>query len=763
MPCKGKSIVILIGFLTIFSLVFLSSLFIHSVQAATFGYHSKGGTSTYLAYTNIDYVDFEYVQACKFTITENIHATSIAIYVYNSAPISTAYVKCAIYSDDGTPAYPIATTETLGVAPLFDGWKGFSFGTTPPELSAGTYWLVMWGDAPGDSGTALYCYYDAGSTNQGAYGQLEFGTWPSPMVGETMANRKYSIYCSYTEMNWHTAETWSLTIQSQATGWHTAETWSLKISSVGSWHNAEAWNISIYGTSDFHDVETWSLEVNSTIYWHDVEKWNVSIYAAAWHDVETWSLTLNSTCIWRDVETWSLYATTKLLDWRNVETWSLSTFGFITGFAWPAHTPFGLSVYGTYVDFNETVYFDKWTWNPSYCTYITFYNIKMAMGVGVPEFTVSILNGNVTFTSIDYQHQIGFDLYSTVGTSPTLYLSGIGSIPLYVTIDDAQVAKGNGWSWDGTKITVSYLFNYTGKSSVLLSWGAVPGAWHTSETWTLTPYTGTLPVVEVYTQYYFLSGTHTVNNVTGYNMQTTTGTTLASAQQNLGITNDTVQWGFTAYMVDSKGAHTVLTGSGPVAFISRAQTGEGFQTGVVAVPSMSMNLGFESIQVNMYVRLGIRPWLLTATFTTDRLMKKGLIASNWGFNVYTKVSVDNSSNILASAYWGSSTVKSSVMGLHFVEPLPQEIALWKASTGDIIGGMLYPYMMIAGDLFYGMGMLFVAGVLYLRHKKWEVILVCLLLFGGPAGIGFLIPDAAYRLLYIVVAFVITIILYRVFR
>jgi hypothetical protein len=454
---------------------------------------------------------------------------------------------------------------------------------------------------------------------------------------------------------------------------------------------------------------------------------------------------------------------TKTLGWHTVESWSLSGFGFVTGFAWPPHIPFELTVYGTYVDFNETAYFDSFAWNPVYCTYITFYNIKMGFGIGVPEFTVSVLNGNVTFTSIDYQHQIGFDLYGTAGTSPTLLLTGIGSVPSYVTIDGSEVSQGNGWTWTSPTITVSYLFNYTGKSSVLLSWGLPPTYWHTTETWTMTPYTGTLPEVEVYSQYYFLSDTHTVNNVTGYNMQLTSGSTLTYAQQNLGTENDTVQFGFTAYMVNSKGSLTSITGTNPIAYLSRTETGEGFQTGVVAISDMTMNLGYESIQINMYVRLGIRPWLLTATFTTDRLLKKGLIASTWAFNVYTKTSLDNSSNIIASAYWGSSTIKSSVMGLHFVEPLPQEIALWKASTGDLIGGMLYPYMLIAGDLVYGMGIFFVAGVLYLRHKKWEVILVCMLLFGGTGGIGLLIPDAAYRLIYIVVAFVITIILYRVFR
>jgi hypothetical protein len=191
--------------------------------------------------------------------------------------------------------------------------------------------------------------------------------------------------------------------------------------------------------------------------------------------------------------------------------------------------------------------------------------------------------------------------------------------------------------------------------------------------------------------------------------------------------------------------------------------GEGYQSGVAAVPSMEMVLGYESIQVNLYMRLGSRSWLLASTFTTDRLLYKGLIASNWGFNLYTKRSVDDLGNIVGSAYWGSEAYKSGVMGLNFVEPLPQEIALWNIGQGNWFAAIMYPFMIYAGDMVYGLGLLFVSGTLYLRHKKWEVILVCLLLFGGPAGIGFLIPNIAYRLVYLVAAFVITIVLFRVFK
>jgi len=600
-------------------------------------------------------------------------------------------------------------------------------------------------------------------------------------------------------MSWHPVETWSLSVAAAASGWHNVETWSLNVVGVGGWRFVESWNFHVASSSTgFHDVETWSFNVSSVggMAWRDVEYWNFSVQALAWRnveswnfsvnatssfrDVEWWNFTINSTAIswydvecwnftlnvnasWHTVECWNFTLSTVFHAWRDVETWSFDGFGFYSGFAWPAHVPFYLSTFGTYIDFNDTAYFDSFSWSPGF-TSISFWNIKMDAGSPVPMLTVSILNGNITFTSIDYLHQIGFDIYAVSGTQPILYLSGIGQIPSLVTVEGTTEVEGSKWNYVSDTLTVTYPFTYTGGSSVMLYWGVAPTSWKTVEVWTVLPFTGTLPSVEVYSQYYFKADSHTINGVTGYNLQLTSGFSHAYVQQNLGLSNDSVQFGFKAYMINSTGAAvSAITGADQVALLTRSVTGEGYQVGIVSVPDVAMNLGYESIKIEMYIRLSTRAWLLSVTFTSDRLMYKGLIAGNWAFDVYTKTEVDPSGNTLATAYWGSQPFKSSVMGLHFIEPLPQEVALWKMANGDWLGGMFYPYMLIVGDAFYGLGLLFVGGVLYLRHKKWEVILIALLLFGGPAGLGFLIPDIAYRLVYLVVAFVIAVVLYRVFR
>jgi hypothetical protein len=127
------------------------------------------------------------------------------------------------------------------------------------------------------------------------------------------------------------------------------------------------------------------------------------------------------------------------------------------------------------------------------------------------------------------------------------------------------------------------------------------------------------------------------------------------------------------------------------------------------------------------------------------------------------MSLDGSGDTLASCHWGDSAHTSGISGLSFRTPTAQEIAIYYAGQGDWVRAVLYPYMIYAGESVYGLGFLFVGGVLYLRHKKWEVILVCLFLFGGTGGIGLFIPDAAYRLLYVVTAFALTWLLVRVFK
>ena len=262
---------------------------------------------------------------------------------------------------------------------------------------------------------------------------------------------------------------------------------------------------------------------------------------------------------------------------------------------------------------------------------------------------------------------------------------------------------------------------------------------------------------------YYRSNTITANGITGYELSASIDNTLSSATQNLGVSSDPVQFGFLAYMVNSRNVSISLTGDAPTAIITRSTIGEAMDSATVTISETALTLGMNTINVKLYIRLGTSTWLLSAEYTTQRLMYTRLVAASWQFNLYTKTELDTSNNTVASCYWGDSEHKSGISGLSFQIPTPQELALYYAGQGDWLHAVLYPYMIYAGDAIYGLGFLFVGGVLYLRHKKWEVILVCLFLFGGSTGLGLLIPDVAYRLLYVVVALALTWLLTRVFK
>jgi hypothetical protein len=259
--------------------------------------------------------------------------------------------------------------------------------------------------------------------------------------------------------------------------------------------------------------------------------------------------------------------------------------------------------------------------------------------------------------------------------------------------------------------------------------------------------------------YYFITGTRTTNNVTGSKLDSSSGFALSTiTRTNAG--NCSVSYAFMVSIIKHDGSLVDVTGI--TAIITRSDLGEGFQNGYATISYTTLALGYQALRVRLYICFDDGAWYASGDYVTEILVEKAVDTSTWNFTVYTKRSLD--ANVTSAQFmFGDQSHNSRIGNVAFIDPLAQEIALWKLQSGDIVGGVLYPFMLYTGNLIYGLGIMFVSGVLYLRHKKWEVILVCFLLYSGGSGIGYLIPDVAYRLVYIVIWFVLTIVLYRVFR
>ena len=541
--------------------------------------------------------------------------------------------------------------------------------------------------------------------------------------------------------------------------WHNVESWQIRINAGSSWQSVESWIIRARTTVTWRVVESWTLKLYATSGFRSVENWTINLYAHTplWYSVENWTILTNATSLWHTVETWTVSATTTELGFHEIETWTLNVQAQKQIIGWDPALQFYLSDYDTYVGFDDTVYFDNFTLAS---TYISFANIFMDAGSPIPRLTISMQGGNVSFGQIDYGYAMSFMFYTNQGSIVTLYLTGLDSTPYTVIIDGVPMPVDTGWSWDGATLTVSYVMSRV-TSHVVLSWAEISTFWRSSETWNVGL---NLPgaIVSGVTWYY-RSNTIVANGISGYELSATMDNSLSSVVQNLGVSSDAVQFGFSVFLVNSRNVSVSLTGDIPTAIIIRSTVGEGLDSATVGVSDMALVLGMNTIDVKLYIRLASSTWLLSAEFTSQRLMYTRLVGSTWQFNLYTKTELDASNNVIASCYWADSNHKSGISGLSFQTPTPQELALYYAGQGNWLLAILTPYMIYAGDAIYGLGFLFVGGVLYLRHKKWEVILVCLFLFGGTGGVGLLIPDVAYRLLYVVVALALTWLLTRVFK
>jgi hypothetical protein len=262
--------------------------------------------------------------------------------------------------------------------------------------------------------------------------------------------------------------------------------------------------------------------------------------------------------------------------------------------------------------------------------------------------------------------------------------------------------------------------------------------------------------------FYFLSYTHTVNNVTGYGASRQSGWTSQSAHQTFSG-NGTVTFAFQAWLIHSDSEpNEPLIGDQPTAVLIRTVDGEGMQNASVAALDKSLVIGMNAIEIVVYVNFNGGEYLRLATFVSDRLVERELVGGTWTFDLYTKVS-SASNTTTATAYWGDQTYKSGIGSVYFIDPLPQEVALNSAMNGDFVSAILYPFTYIIGDIFYALIFIAVLGNLHLRYKRIEIIVIFFLLWGGSSGIGLLIPVIAYRIIYIILLLGIAAVLYRVFR
>lgn len=262
--------------------------------------------------------------------------------------------------------------------------------------------------------------------------------------------------------------------------------------------------------------------------------------------------------------------------------------------------------------------------------------------------------------------------------------------------------------------------------------------------------------------WYFRSDTQTVNGVTGYVLNST----LSASTQNVSLTlagNNTVEWGWRIWRLRNDNSSTEITSGTPVATVSRSTDGEGFQTGTYTMPSIALHIGWDAFKVNLYMKVGAGSWQLKAIFVTSRILEKNVLGSTWSFIGYTKRTYSGG-DTTGYFIWGSSSRNSRITNVQFTDADVYENMNYKLQSGDFIGFVLYPYVNLVGNLFYGIVMLIICVPIYNRYHSLTPILVMFILFGGATGMfTLLMPVAGFWVGWVFLLLGLAGLLFRVFR
>ncbi|MEM1589118.1 MAG: hypothetical protein QW175_01705 [Candidatus Bathyarchaeia archaeon] len=209
---------------------------------------------------------------------------------------------------------------------------------------------------------------------------------------------------------------------------------------------------------------------------------------------------------------------------------------------------------------------------------------------------------------------------------------------------------------------------------------------------------------------------------------------------------------------------TELT-NGVSAVVSRSSAGSGLQTSQLQV-SRDLIVGSSVVVVKVYMRLGTDDdWILKAEFTTDKLFFR-YVNGNWTFCFYTSLQEVAISDILYSKwyfYFGGSYA-SRIEGVDLIEPTVQDWMYYNLRVGNFIGFIVYPYVNLIGNMFYGLIVLLVCMPLYIRYRNTTVILFIITLLGGAGGmISLLIPESGLGLAWLIFVLGLAGLIYKVFR
>jgi uncharacterized repeat protein (TIGR02543 family) len=276
---------------------------------------------------------------------------------------------------------------------------------------------------------------------------------------------------------------------------------------------------------------------------------------------------------------------------------------------------------------------------------------------------------------------------------------------------------------------------------------------------TVTP--PSLSVVPLRLDLFFRSDAVEVFDVGGYGLAEKSSGSSASFSGVYGSVVD-VAFGFRVWLIGADGYERELTDGVPVAvnMFTGGVMQNGFVSAVWDCPEVQLHLGDYALKVVLYNAVGDGAnTVARAVFVSDRLMSDRLLASSWVFKYH--VVYDGTSFTVS---WSGKFGAAGVGNVLLASPSDFQVMFFKLLNLDLFGFVVYPYLMVFGNLFYVIVLLAIGGAYWWWTGKASVAVFLLVMFVGVgSGLSLFLPLGATILCWILLAVGLAVLLFRLLR
>ncbi len=131
-----------------------------------------------------------------------------------------------------------------------------------------------------------------------------------------------------------------------------------------------------------------------------------------------------------------------------------------TSWSWPSSMQFQLPASGSIIAFNQTTYFDSYTWDTWSASQIIFTNVFTYPGPALAFLGVNASNCNVTFNKVNEANTTTFSIYQNTTGNSTIQLTGFATQPYNVTVNGILAPETSYWNWDAPTSSINFSVAY---------------------------------------------------------------------------------------------------------------------------------------------------------------------------------------------------------------------------------------------------------------------------------------------------------------